>query len=117
DRAPEDAAEPGAEAQPAERRQRDRRGDRRRAPDAGRHHNCAVYLLDGEELSPVTVRGANEDEIGRCKLQLGEGLTGHVALTGKPAVVANARESELCTDITGLDADESLASAPLRYGQ
>ncbi|HZT45976.1 MAG TPA: GAF domain-containing protein [Gaiellaceae bacterium] len=81
------------------------------------YHNCAVYLLDGEELSPVTVRGANEDEIGRCKLQLGEGLTGHVALTGKPAVVANARESELCTDITGLDADESLASAPLRYGQ
>ncbi len=81
------------------------------------YHNCAVYLLDGDELSPVTVRGANEDEIGRCKLQLGEGLTGHVALTGKPAVVANARESDLCTDITGLDADESLASAPLRYGQ
>jgi diguanylate cyclase (GGDEF)-like protein len=81
------------------------------------YHNCCVYLLDGEELSPVTVRGANEDEIGRVKLQLGEGLTGHVALTGKPAVVANGRESELCADVTGSEADESLASAPLRYGQ
>jgi diguanylate cyclase (GGDEF)-like protein len=80
------------------------------------YNNCCVYLLDGEELSPIAVRGANEDDIGETKLHLGEGLTGHVALTGKPALVPNVRESEISANVTGSDADESLASAPLRYG-
>ncbi len=80
------------------------------------YHNCAVYLLDGEELVPIAVRGANEIDISSMKLRLGHGLTGHVATTGKPALVANARESEVCADVTGSDADETLASAPLRYG-
>jgi diguanylate cyclase (GGDEF)-like protein len=80
------------------------------------YHNCCVYLLEGEELFPIAVRGANADDFGTIKLDLGKGLTGHVALTGKPALVANARESEICADVTGSDADESLACAPLRYG-
>jgi diguanylate cyclase (GGDEF)-like protein len=80
------------------------------------YHNCSVYLLDGDVLHPVAVRGANETDIYATKLELGEGLTGHVALTGKPALVANARESELCMKVGSSDPDESLASAPLRYG-
>ena len=81
------------------------------------YHNCSVYLRDGEVLHPVAVRGENAAEIGLTTLQLGQGLTGHVAVSGKPALVANVRESDLCTSVTGKEADESLASAPLRYGQ
>ena len=32
------------------------------------------------------------------------------------ALVPNVRESEISANVTGADADESLASAPLRYG-
>jgi putative methionine-R-sulfoxide reductase with GAF domain len=81
------------------------------------YHNCSVYLLDGEVLHPVAVRGANAADIGRTTLRLGQGLTGHVAVSGKPALIPNTRESEICTSVTGEEADESLASAPLRYGQ
>ncbi len=81
------------------------------------YHNCSVYLLDGEVLHPVAVRGENAADIGRTTLELGQGLTGYVAESGKPALVPNVRESDICTNVTGNDADESLASAPLRYGQ
>ena len=80
------------------------------------YHNCCVYLVDGDQLLPVAVRGANEADIEEFQLRVGQGLTGHVALTGKPALVANTRESDLSIDVIGTDADESLASAPLRYG-
>ena len=81
------------------------------------YHNCSVYLLDGEVLHPVAVRGENAADIGLTTLQLGQGLTGHVAVSGKPMLVPNVRESDLCASVTGKEADESLASAPLRYGQ
>jgi diguanylate cyclase (GGDEF)-like protein len=81
------------------------------------YHNCVVFLLDGDRLRPIAVRGANEEEICRRTLELGQGLTGDVALSGKPALVANVRDSELCLSLTDTEADESLASAPLRYGQ
>ena len=81
------------------------------------YHNCSVYLRDGEVLHPVAVRGENAADIGLTTLQLGQGLTGHVAVSGKPALVPNVRESDLCASVTGKEADESLASAPLRYGQ
>ncbi|HEY7693227.1 MAG TPA: GAF domain-containing protein [Gaiellaceae bacterium] len=82
------------------------------------YHNCVVYLLDGRRLLPVAVRGQLESE-GYDKLEfgLGEGLTGHVAETGKPMLVANVLESELCKQLTRDVTDESLASVPLRYGQ
>jgi diguanylate cyclase (GGDEF)-like protein len=81
------------------------------------YHNCAVFLLDGDVLHAVAVRGANEADLSARKLGLGDGLTGRVAATGKPARVDNVRESDICTPLSGGDADESLASAPLRYGQ
>jgi diguanylate cyclase (GGDEF)-like protein len=80
------------------------------------YHNCGVYLLDGDKLLPVAVRGADEKELGALRLALGEGLPGHVALTGRPALVDNARTSELCRVVGDSEADESLASVPLRYG-
>jgi diguanylate cyclase (GGDEF)-like protein len=81
------------------------------------YHNCCVYLVDGEKLRPIAIRGANQADLERFQLRVGEGLTGHVALTGKPALVPNSRESDLTADVVNSDADESLASAPLRYGQ
>jgi diguanylate cyclase (GGDEF)-like protein len=80
------------------------------------YHNCCVYLLDGEKLAPIAIRGANQADLERFELRLGEGLTGHVALTGRPALVPTTRESELTVDVVNSEADESLACAPLRYG-
>ena len=81
------------------------------------YHNCCVYLLDGERLEPVAVRGELEGELASLTLRLGEGLTGYVAQTGKPMLVANARESDICVQLSEAQADESLAAVPLRYGQ
>jgi diguanylate cyclase (GGDEF)-like protein len=81
------------------------------------YHNCAVFLLDADVLHAVAVRGANEAELRARKLGLDDGLTGRVAATGKPARVDNVRESEISIPLGGEDAGESLASAPLRYGQ
>jgi diguanylate cyclase (GGDEF)-like protein len=82
------------------------------------YHNCVVYLLEGRRLVPVAVRGHLES-VGYEQLEfgLGEGLTGHVAETGKPMLVANVLESDLCIQLTEGAGDESLASAPLRHGQ
>jgi GAF domain-containing protein len=82
------------------------------------YHNCIVYLLEGSRLLPVAVRGQLES-VGhdRLEFQLGEGLTGHVAETGKPMLVANVLESDLCKQLTEAAGDESLASVPLRHGQ
>src|SRR3954454_712345 len=51
------------------------------------YHNCAVFLLDGDVLRAVAVRGVNALDLRTRKLELGEGLTGRVAETGKPALV------------------------------
>ncbi len=81
------------------------------------YHNCCVYLLEGNVLNPVAVRGNLEGQDVPLTLQLGEGLTGHVAETGKPMLVPNASESEICLQVTETPGDESLAAVPLRYGQ
>ncbi len=81
------------------------------------YQNCIVYLRDGDRLLPVAVRGQLETE-GRERLEfaVGEGITGHVAETGKPLLVANALDSEICKQMTEVRADESIASVPLRHG-
>ncbi len=81
------------------------------------YHSCWVYLVEGDYLHPVTVRGSLDDEDSPWPLKLGEGLTGHVAETGKPMLVSNARECEVCLQTTEGLPDESLAAVPLRYGQ
>jgi diguanylate cyclase (GGDEF)-like protein len=81
------------------------------------YHNCCVYLLEGGELNPVAVRGNLEDQDVPLTLRPGEGLTGYVAQTGKPMLVPNASESELCLQVSESPGDESLAAVPVRYGQ
>src|SRR5204863_5358377 len=50
-------------------------------------------------------------------LEGGEGRPAGVAERGKPALVVHVHEWDLSISLSGGDADESLASAPLRYGQ
>jgi diguanylate cyclase (GGDEF)-like protein len=81
------------------------------------YHNCRVYLLEGDTLEPIAVRGDHESELLEMTFRLGEGLTGVVAETGKPMLVADARKSEASIQVPGVEVDESLVSVPLRYGQ
>jgi len=81
------------------------------------YHNCCVYLVEGDHLNPVAVRGNLEGEDVSLTLRLGEGLTGHVAQTGKPMLISNASESDVCLQVSESPGDESLAAVPLRYGQ
>jgi diguanylate cyclase (GGDEF)-like protein len=81
------------------------------------YHNCRVYLRDGDRLQTIAVRGDDAAELASMTFRLGEGLSGHVAENGRPMLVANARESEISTQLPGSEADESLAGVPLRYGQ
>jgi diguanylate cyclase (GGDEF)-like protein len=79
--------------------------------------NCIVYLVEGERLLPVAVRGDLETHgYDQLEFRLGEGLTGHVAETGKPMLVANVLDSPICKRMSEDAADESLASVPLRHG-
>jgi diguanylate cyclase (GGDEF)-like protein len=81
------------------------------------YHNCCVYLLDGDRLQPVALRGNLEGKDVSLTLRLGQGLTGYVAQTGKPMLVANSSESEHCLQVSENVGDESLAAVPLLYGQ
>jgi len=81
------------------------------------YHNCVVYQLDGRRLLPVAVRGQLEAEgFDHFELELGQGLTGHVAETGKTMLVENVLDSDLCLRLSDSPGDETLASVPLRHG-
>src|SRR5207237_6587633 len=51
---------------------------------------CTVFLLDaaGEWLEPVVANvSSHEAEVKRCRLRLGEGITGSVARSGRGEIV------------------------------
>jgi diguanylate cyclase (GGDEF)-like protein len=81
------------------------------------YNNCIVYLVDGDRLRPVAVRGQLEGSRELLEFGVGEGLTGLVAETGKPMLVANTLESPVCKRLDEAAGAESLASVPLRHGQ
>jgi diguanylate cyclase (GGDEF)-like protein len=84
------------------------------------YHSCRVSLVEGNEVVPLTVWGdvgETEEELESLRVQLGEGITGYVAETGRPILVANALESEQGMQIPGTEPlDESVVAVPLRYG-
>ena len=50
-------------------------------------------------------------------VKLGTGVTGHVAETGRPVLLANALDCEFAIQIPGSEeVDESVIAVPLRYG-
>ena len=65
------------------------------------YHNGRVYLAEGDDLVPIAFRGdlgaygEESEDVLACKI--GEGITGHVAATGRSALIENAlRASTPC---------------------
>lgn len=84
------------------------------------YHSCRVYLIEGDELVPVAVKGdvaTDEEQLAALRVRVGEGMTGYVAATGRSLLVANALDCEHAVQIPGTEAvDESVIAVPLRYG-
>lgn len=72
----------------------------------GRHHGMkrsSVMLLDQDtnELRVVAAHGLDESEARRVRYQLGEGISGRVAQTGKPVVVPQISSEPMFLDRLG----------------
>jgi PAS domain S-box-containing protein len=88
------------------------------------YHNCRVYLLqpDGRTLHPIAFRGEIFKEYQGETLEdlitlVGEGMTGHVALTGDSLLTPNAQEVEFAIQIEGTDdVVESMLVVPIKLG-
>jgi GAF domain-containing protein len=83
------------------------------------YHSCRVYVVEGDEVVPVAVKGdgiTEEEQVQAFRIKLGTGVTGHVAETGRSLLVANALECEFAIQIPGTEqVDESVIAVPLRY--
>jgi diguanylate cyclase (GGDEF)-like protein len=84
------------------------------------YHNCRVFVREGEDLRPIAFRGdlsASGSAIEVLQTRVGEGITGHVALTGEPFLTGDAAHSGIGIHIEGTATiEESLLAVPLRYG-
>jgi diguanylate cyclase (GGDEF)-like protein len=84
------------------------------------YHSCRVYLVEENHVVPVAVKGdgvTEETQVQATRIELGMGITGHVALTGRSVLIANALECDFAIQIPGTEeVDESVIAAPLRYG-
>lgn len=88
------------------------------------YHNCRIYLLqpDGETLAPVVFRGELTEYQGETYEELvtkvGEGITGHVALTGRSFYTPDANQVPFAVQIPGTpEIDESMLAVPLLVGE
>jgi diguanylate cyclase (GGDEF)-like protein len=83
------------------------------------YHSCRVYLVDGNHVVPVAVKGdgvTEEQQVQALRIELGTGITGHVAEMGRSVLLANAFDCEYALQIPGtVDVDESVIAVPLRY--
>ena len=84
------------------------------------YHSCRVYLVEGNYVVPVAVKGdgvTEEQQVQALRIELGTGITGHVAETGRSVLVDNAFDCEYALQIPGTEqVDESVIAVPLRYG-
>ncbi len=84
------------------------------------YHSCRVYLVEGNYVVPVAVKGdgvTEEQQVQALRIELGTGITGHVAESGRSVLVANAFDCEHALLIPGTErVDESVIAVPLRYG-
>jgi diguanylate cyclase (GGDEF)-like protein len=87
------------------------------------YHNCRIYLLDpdGKTLMPVAFRGELTEYQGETLealiVEVGEGLTGHMAETRRPYYTPNANEDPYAVDIPGTpELDESILGVPMLAG-
>ena len=84
------------------------------------YHSGRVYLVDGDYVVPVAVKGdgvTEEQQVQALRIEIGTGITGHVAETGRSVLLANAFDCEYALQIPGTeDVDESVIAVPLRHG-
>jgi diguanylate cyclase (GGDEF)-like protein len=86
------------------------------------YHNCRVFVVDGEELVPVSFRGELTSEGPALPLELlrtriGHGITGRCAERAESLLIGDAANCEFGTRIPGTPViEESLLAVPLRYG-
>jgi diguanylate cyclase (GGDEF)-like protein len=84
------------------------------------YHSCRVYLVEGDEVFPVAIKGdgvTEERQVQALRIKIGTGITGHVAETGHSVLAANAFDCQHAIQIPGTEeVDESVIAVPLRYG-
>jgi diguanylate cyclase (GGDEF)-like protein len=84
------------------------------------YHSCRVFLVEGERLVPIAVRGEfpHEGDLQDSPSpRIGEGIAGRVAQTGRSLLIPNARQCDFSVKIPGTDeVDESVIGVPLAYG-
>ena len=86
------------------------------------YHNCRVFLVEGQDLIPVAIRGELASNMVSPSAELlrgriGRGVTGRSAETGESFIVGDAANCEFGNKIPGTaDIEESLLAVPLRYG-
>ena len=81
---------------------------------------CSLYLLTarGRELRLTATNGLNERMVGKVVMPVGEGITGWVAESRRPAVVADVSKEPHWKWVPGLDEDRfhSMLSVPIESG-
>ncbi len=81
---------------------------------------CSLYLVTprGRELLLTATNGLNEKMVGKATMRVGEGITGWVAETRRPAVVPDVSEEPHWKWVPGLDEDRfrSMLSVPIESG-
>jgi len=81
---------------------------------------CSLYLLtgNGKELLLTATNGLNERMVGKVVMPIGQGITGWVAETRKPAVVPDVKDEPHWKWVPGLDEDRfrSMVSVPIESG-
>jgi DNA-binding PucR family transcriptional regulator/putative methionine-R-sulfoxide reductase with GAF domain len=81
---------------------------------------CSLYLLSGRgrDLLLTATNGLNETMVGKVVMRVGEGITGWVAETKRPAIVADVSKEPHWKWVPGLDEDRfhSMLSVPIESG-
>ena len=80
----------------------------------------SFYLLDrdGESLTLAATNGLDRYQIGRARVPFGEGITGRVAASRTPLVIADVRRDERFLWVRGIDQRRyvaSMLSVPLSW--
>jgi sugar diacid utilization regulator/putative methionine-R-sulfoxide reductase with GAF domain len=81
---------------------------------------CSLYLVTppGREMRLTATNGLNERMVGKVVMRVGEGITGWVAESRRPAVVPDVSEEPHWKWVPGLDEDRfrSMLSVPIESG-
>jgi diguanylate cyclase (GGDEF)-like protein len=86
------------------------------------YHNCRVFVREAEELVPIAFRGnltpaEPGSQVAVSTTHVGRGITGRVAETGAPLLVADAAHCEFGEQIAGTATiEESILAVPLVFG-